>query len=133
LPSFFTSLFYTSSLIFIPPYTIFEALPNQQKGFELFINILKKYKITKWTLITALPLYWEPKTEVFIKPTTAKNILQYFEIKNLKYSPTPYYEFYSGYRNFINEIKSIANPSIAKNNAEFSSFLMMAINIINKK
>ncbi|GAB4189492.1 MAG: hypothetical protein Kow00108_25550 [Calditrichia bacterium] len=100
---------------------------NQEEGFNSFKEILEREKLAKWPLLTILPLYYEPEKEVFIKPTTVKKVIAYFEIPDLKYSPKPTYDFYRRYRDFITELKSRAEPSIARNNAEFSGFLMISI------
>ncbi|MDB9737500.1 hypothetical protein OAA98_04045 [Porticoccaceae bacterium] len=62
---------------------------NQQGGFEALVELLKTEKLAKWSLISIIPAYYAPTTEVFVKPTTAKNIIQHFDIEGLVYKPTP--------------------------------------------
>ena len=100
---------------------------NQEKGFDLVLDILKKGKLAKWSLITAAPAYYHPETEVFIKPTTAKGVISFFELKNLVYKPQPSWGFYEEYRKQINIMKGKVNKKLSPNNAAFSGFLMMSL------
>ena len=98
---------------------------NQKKGFEQQLEVLKRYKLAKWSLITIIPNYYYPHDEVFVKPTTAKSVIDYFELQNLTYKPQPSWEFYQHYRNIILEMRALVDPVIAPNNAAFGGFLMM--------
>lgn len=98
---------------------------DQESGFNQICNILKIYKLAKWSIVTLVINYFNPEYEVFIKPTTTKNILNYFEISDLKYSPTPSWEFYCRYRQLINEMKTHVSPTIATSNVAFCGFIMM--------
>ncbi len=98
---------------------------NQQRGFEKLVSVLKPMKLAKWTLLTVVPNYYRPHDEVFIKPTTAKGVVEYFELKGLTYSAQPTWAFYAAYRDAILEMKSKVDPSLAPSNAAFSGFLMM--------
>ncbi|MDB4260784.1 hypothetical protein OAD32_03940 [Porticoccaceae bacterium] len=100
---------------------------NQQGGFEALVELLKTEKLAKWSLISIIPAYYAPTTEVFVKPTTAKNIIQHFDIEGLVYKPTPSWEFYTAYRDLINHAKTQVDSSLSPSNAAFSGFLMMAI------
>ncbi len=101
---------------------------NQEQGFNMMLEILETGKLAKWSLITACPLYFKPTEEVFIKPTTAKGIIEYFEINNLHYQAKPTFTFYKAYREIINQMKTKVDKSLAIGNAEFCGFLMMAMN-----
>ena len=101
---------------------------NQQKGFESMIEVLGPVKLAKWSLVTILPNYYFPDKEVFVKPTTAKGVIEYFELENLTYKPAPTWEFYKKYREVILEMKTIVDSSISPNNAAFGGFLMMSMN-----
>ncbi len=100
---------------------------NQETGFEMMSDILKMGKLAKWTIMTICPLYFKPQKEVFIKPTTTKGVLKYFEIENLVYNATPSFEFYIQYRNLINSMKDMLDSSLSPDNGAFSGFLMMSI------
>ncbi len=100
---------------------------DEEKGFVQMVDVLKKGKIAKWSLLTALFFYFRPQEEVFIKPTTTKGVIEYFEIENLKYSPSPTYAFYKAYRELIKQMKSEVDASLYPNNAAFSGFLMMSL------
>lgn len=100
---------------------------DQQLGFELMVEVLKPYKLAKWSLITIIPNYYFPDTEVFVKPTTAKGVIQYFELENLTYKPTPTWDFYNKYRETILEMKEHIDDSLLTSNAAFCGFLMMSI------
>ena len=84
-------------------------------------------KLAKWTLQTIIPIYHKPQTEVLVKPTTTKNVIEHFEIENLIYKPTPTYSFYTKYRSLINKMKAEFDSSLSPNDAAFTGFLMMSI------
>ena len=100
---------------------------KQRAGFEALVDILKTEKLAKWSLVTIIPAYYSPNREVFVKPTTAKNILRYFEIDDPVYKPTPAWDFYKKYRKLINEGKTMVSSSLSPSNAAFSGFLMMTV------
>lgn len=99
---------------------------NQKEGFETLVEILAEYKLAKWSLITLIPYYLRRKKEYFVKPTTTKNILKYFEIKDIIYKPRPSYKFYKDYKKFLNELKKQTDKSLCKENAQFTGFMMIA-------
>lgn len=70
---------------------------DQKAGFELMRSLLSEYKLAKWPLLTVCPVYYRPETEVFIKPTTAKKVIEYFEFVGIKYNSNPTFEFYNAY------------------------------------
>jgi hypothetical protein len=100
---------------------------SEQDGFETMLEVLLDGKQAKWTLMTVCQAYFRPDYDVFIKPTTAKGVIQTFELENLEYKPRPTWAFYSQYREIINEMKSMVDPSLSPNNAAFSGFLMMSM------
>jgi hypothetical protein len=100
---------------------------DQMKGFGQMISVLGQYKLAKWTLLTVCLVYFRPETEVFIKPTTVKNVISYFELEDLKYSPKASYDFYDAYRKEINKMKSLVDERLQVDNAAFSGFLMMSL------
>lgn len=100
---------------------------NQEFGFLLMCELLSEYKIAKWPLMTVCQVYFNPSVEVFIKPTTAKGIIQYFELDGLKYNPKPTYKFYEAYREQINSMKREVNTALHHDNAAFCGFLMMSL------
>ena len=99
---------------------------NQKKGLAEVVEFLAKRKMAKWSVITIGLVYYRPQKEVFVKPTTAKSIVQKLEL-GLEYKPRPSWEFYEGYRNAILEMKSLVSPSLAPNNAALTGFLMMTL------
>jgi hypothetical protein len=100
---------------------------KQQAGFEAMVDILKTGKLAKWSLVTIIPAYYKPTREVFVKPTTAKGILKFFEIDDPVYSPTPSWDFYRKYRKLINDGKKAVGKNLSPSNAAFSGFLMMTV------
>ena len=100
---------------------------NEQTGFESILNLLKRGKLAKWPLMTVCQTYYHPQRDVFIKPTTVKGVITYFELDDLHYKPTPSWEFYEAYRNVFQEMKSKVDPSLAPTNPAFSGFLLMTI------
>ena len=100
---------------------------NEQAGFELIFEVLKEGKLAKWTLMTVPQTYFHPQRDVFIKPTTVKGVIEYFELKGLQYRPTPTWAFYEGYRSAFHQMKSHMDPSLVPTNPAFSGFLLMSI------
>lgn len=100
---------------------------DQEYGFNLMLDLLRPARLAKWSLMTILPYYYAPRTEVFVKPTTTKGVIRYFELQDLVYNPTPSYEFYTRYRDQIVQMRGMVDPSLQYDNAAFTGFLMMAI------
>ena len=100
---------------------------DQEKGFGLMTGLLQEYKVAKWPLLTVYPIYYRPSVEVFIKPTTAKGIIKYFELTSLQYSAHPTFEFYQAYREQIRLMKQEVAELLRVDNAAFCGFLMMAM------
>ncbi|WP_321315312.1 hypothetical protein [Halarcobacter sp.] len=108
--------------------SIYDFLYGSKKNaIETMVEILSKYRLAKWTIITLIPYYFYRKKEYFIKPTTTKNILKYFEVENIIYKPTPTYEFYKEYKKFLNSLKKEASKTLTKDNAGFTGFLKMTL------
>jgi len=99
---------------------------KQEQGFDGMLEVLGKQKLAKWTLVSVLPAYYNPQKEVFVKPTTAKLIIDRLEL-DLAYKATPSWAFYKGYRKAINELKKSVDESLAPNNPAFCGFLMMSL------
>ncbi len=100
---------------------------KEQKGFELMLALLGLGKLAKWPLMTINQTYFRPHHEAFVKPTTAKGIIDYFELEDLQYKPAPTWDFYEKFRAVINDMKSKVDPSLSLYNAAFSGFLMMTL------
>jgi len=100
----------------------------QKQGFEMMLEILEKGKLAKWSLITIVPAYYKPDREVFVKPTTAKGIIDILSLENLEYKPRPSWTFYQEYRKQIDAMKTKVNKNLSPSNAAFSGFLMMCMN-----
>src|SRR5574343_152495 len=60
---------------------------DQAAGFEDLVRLLARGKLAKWPIITALLLYYRPRDEVFIKPTTVKRVSAYVGLTGLDYRP----------------------------------------------
>ncbi|HAT2149246.1 hypothetical protein [Legionella pneumophila] len=99
---------------------------NEQEGFEELLFQFQREKLAKWTLMTIFQAYFNPEVDVFIKPTTTKNIIKKLNL-DIVYNPTPSWEFYESYRNIINQMKTKIEKSLAPSNAAFCGFLMMSL------
>lgn len=104
---------------------------KQEQGFNDVLDILSEGKLAKWSLLTICLLYYRPHREVFVKPTTTKNVIRQFELDGLVYNPRPSWAFYAGYRDAIETMKSHVDPSLSPNNAAFTGFLMMSTAVRN--
>lgn len=100
---------------------------NQAVGFKAMTVLLQEYKLAKWPLITVYPIYYRPNVEVFIKPTTVKGIIEYFELTGLKYNSKPTFEFYQAFREQIRQMKQDVHITLQVDNAAFCGFLMMVM------
>ena len=100
---------------------------DQEYGFKVMYDLLKPAKLAKWSLMTIIPNYYAPLDEVFVKPTTAKGVIQYFELSDLIYKPDPSYDFYLKYRHQILAMRDLVDESLRVNNAAFCGFLMMSL------
>ncbi|WP_418185667.1 hypothetical protein ACNSOS_01430 [Aliarcobacter vitoriensis] len=100
---------------------------NFKDGFGDMIEILTQKNLAKWSIITLIPYYFTINKEFFIKPTTTKNVLKYFEIENLVYKPKPTFEFYSSYKKVLNEMKKQVSKKLTSDNAGFTGFLRMGM------
>ena len=99
---------------------------NQKTGFNEVVEFLGTKKMAKWSIMTIGLVYYRPQKDVFVKPTTAKNIVQKLEL-DLEYKPRPSWEFYEGFRSAILTVKKHVDPSLAPNNAALTGFLMMTL------
>jgi hypothetical protein len=99
---------------------------DEQPGFERILDLLKRRKLAKWSLMTICQTYFHPQHAVLVKPTTVKGIIQHFELKDLQYQPTPSWAFYDAYRATIHEMKSQVDGSLSPTNAAFSWFLLLS-------
>jgi len=100
---------------------------QKQRGFEEILGMLSHHKLAKWSIISAVPFYFAPDKEAFVKPTTAKGILSFLEVSEFEYKPTPSWAFYKSYRGLLLEVRKEIVPSISPNFAALSGFLMISI------
>jgi hypothetical protein len=100
---------------------------DEQAGFEMILDLLKSGKLAKWSLMSVCQTYFHPQRDVFIKPTTVKGVIEYFELENLHYKPTPSWAFYEAYRTAFHEMKFKVDKSLSPTNPAFSGFLWMSV------
>jgi hypothetical protein len=100
---------------------------RKQAGFEEIVDFFARFKLARWSLVSAVPFYFAPTREAFVKPTTAKMIIARLEVDELDYRPRPDWAFYDGYRRLIGNIKQLVDPSLASNNAAITGFLMSSL------
>ena len=99
---------------------------KQERGFNDVLDVLSEGKLAKWSLMTIHIHHYRPQRDVFVKPTTTKNVIRQFEIADLEYKPRPSWAFYERYRDVIGDMKDQVDPSLSPNNAAFTGFLMMS-------
>ena len=106
---------------------LYDLLHGRQKaGFEALLEELQMQNLAKWTLGTVFQSYYRPNKEVFVKPTTAKLIIDKLEL-DLTYNSTPTWVFYRDFRKAIKEMRAEVNKNLAPNNPAFTGFLMMTL------
>jgi len=99
----------------------------KKTGFEEIVGLLSHHKVAKWPLVSAVPYYFAPTREAFVKPNTAKGIIQYLEVQDLHYRPQPDWNFYRGYLKLLDQVKREVHPSLSPSYAALSGFLMVSI------
>lgn len=100
---------------------------KKREGFEEIVDLFAHYRLARWSLVSAVPFYFAPSKEAFVKPTTAKRIIAFLEITDLHYRARPDWGFYDGYRKLILDIGKRVDPSLTPNNAATTGFLMSSI------
>lgn len=100
---------------------------KKDQGFEIMADILARYGLAKWSIVTLIPYYYDRENNFFIKPNTTKDIIKFFDLQDIVYKPRPTYEFYAKYTKLLEEMKAQVSPLIGKDNAGFTGFLMMAM------
>jgi hypothetical protein len=98
---------------------------SKRAGFDELLGMLAHHKIAKWPIVSAVPCYFAPKKEAFVKPNTAKGIIAYLEVDDLLYKPLPSWEFYRGYVALLDRVKKEVHPSLSPSYAALSGFLMV--------
>ena len=96
---------------------------KKREGFDEIVDLLARYKLARWSLVSAVPFYFAPSKEAFVKPSTARKIVTVLDIEDLQYHPRPSWAFYVGYRNLILDIKEKVDSSLTPNNAATTGFL----------
>ena len=100
---------------------------DKQDGFESIVDVLSLYKLAKWSIVTLIPYYFARDENFFIKPTTTKDIIAFFELEALQYKPKPSYEFYERYTKALTKMKAQVESSLGADNAGFTGFLKSMI------
>lgn len=100
---------------------------EKRRGFEELVGMLAPHGLARWSVVSVVPFYFAPKKEAFVKPTTARGIIDRLEVAGLEYRPRPTWSFYRGYLQLLNDIKKEVSPSLASNNAALSGFLMATL------
>ena len=109
-------------------YAVEQRLFGRRKlGFEMLAGMMAHHRIARWPVVSAVPFYFAPRREVFVKPTTTKRILAFLDVAHLHYQSTPSWEFYRGYRDLLTQVRKHVSPSLAPNNAALTGFLMMSM------
>ena len=98
---------------------------DAKKGFNIMKDVLLEEKLAKWPLLTVIPYYYDNNGEIFMKPTTVKNVIRIFELEGVVYNSKPDYETYEAYKKEFMKMKEIVEPEVAPENGAFSGFLMM--------
>ena len=97
---------------------------RQPEGFDAIVDLFGRYKLARWSLVSAVPFYFAPAREAFVKPSTARKIVTFLDVDDLQYHPRPDWRFYVGYRKLVIAIKGKVDSSLTPNNAATTGFLM---------
>jgi hypothetical protein len=105
---------------------LFERLHGDAHlGFDEMKKVLLEGNLAKWPLLTVIPYYYDNNGEIFMKPTTVKNVIRIFELEDIVYNSKPDYEIYKSYKKEFLKMKAMVEPEVAPENGAFSGFLMM--------
>ena len=88
-------------------------------GFEQMVNVLGRYKMASWSLVTVVPAYFDGQRDVCLKPNTVKAIIDFYELDGLVYRTRPDYAFYEAYRD---ELAAMRSQVPAYGNSELIAF-----------
>jgi hypothetical protein len=91
------------------------------------VEILIDGKLAKWAVMTAVQSCYNPRKEVFVKPTNAKNAISVFELEGLTYRPQPTWDFYNESRKQVLIMRDMVDSSLAPSNPAFTAFLMLSM------
>src|SRR5574344_430366 len=100
---------------------------NKKDSFDELVELLASKNLAKWHIITLIPYYFSPNKNYFLKPSTTRNIIKYFELKDIKYNSKPSFEFYKNYTNNLLKMKNSVNPKLIDDNGRFTGFLRLAM------
>lgn len=100
---------------------------DQAKGFEDVCSFLTLYKNAKWPIVTSVLYYSNPETEVIIKPSTVKKVIEVFELSGVTYTTRPEYHFYKAYCQEIMKMKQLSSEELQVDNGAYCGFLMFAV------
>jgi len=100
---------------------------KKSEGFEEIVSLFARYKLARWSLVSAVPFYFAPTKEAFVKPTTAKKIITSLGVESLHYHARPDWHFYDGYRKLILDIRKHVDSNLTSNNAAITGFLMSSM------
>lgn len=100
---------------------------QKREGFEEIVALFSRHSVARWSFVSALPFYFAPTKEAFVKPMAAKKIVALLEMDDLRYHARPDWAFYNGYRKLILEIRKHVDPDLAPHNAAITGFLMSAV------
>lgn len=102
---------------------------KRAQGFDDLVDIFGEVKLAKWSLMTICSYQYRPDEDVFVKPTTTKNVIRQFQLTDLVYNARPSWAFYARYRDAIAVMKAAVSPSLSPSNAAFTGFLMMTTSV----
>lgn len=100
---------------------------DEEAGFNIMVEVLRTYKVAKWPIITSFRCYFFPTTDLLIKPTTVKGVINKFELEGCIYNSKPTFEFYQSYRKEIQSMAKQCDASLSPSLAAFSGFLMFTM------
>ncbi len=98
-----------------------------EDSFDDFVELLASKNLAKWHILALIPYYFAPDKNYFLKPSTTRNIIKYFELKDIKYSSKPSFEFYKNYTKSLDIMKNSVNPKLRDDNAKFTGFLRITM------
>lgn len=99
---------------------------KEKGGFEAWVDFLGEAGLAKWTLATVVQSHFRPTKDVFVKPTTAKLIIDKLEL-DMRYDAKPTWAFYRQFRKTLGELKTQVSEDLSPSNAAFSGFLMVSL------
>ncbi|MAK60171.1 MAG: hypothetical protein CMK09_04255 [Ponticaulis sp.] len=100
------------------------VLGDLDTGFSRMIAAAKPHDAAKWPVLTYLPFFWSPKTQMFLKPTVTKDFAERVGHRfQYDYEPTPNVVTYRSLLNLASQTAQKTSDLGPRDNIDVQSFI----------